>query len=190
MQTGRLFKITYILLERGAVTARELAERLEVTVRTVYRDVERLSAAGVPVYMERGRGGGLRLLGDFVLDKTVLTREEKDEILSSLAGLSAAGGGASDALKKLAALFGGHGADWIEVDFSGWGWSRDMKDLFELVRKAVLTRRALTFEYHGLRGESSVRAVEPLKLVFRGQSWYVYAWCRARKPTVFSSFRG
>ena len=185
MQISRLFKITYILLQRETVTARELAERFEVAMRTIYRDVELLSASGIPVYMERGRGGGLRLMDNFILDKTVLTREEKAEVLASLAALTATGREEADrALKKLASLFGDSGSDWIEVDFSGWSWSTDIKDRFALLKNAVLKRRVITFFYHGTRGEGA-RTAEPLRLVFRGQAWYVYAYCRGREDYRF-----
>ena len=186
MQNGRLFEIIYILLERGTVKARELAERFEVTVRTIYRDVELLSAAGIPVYMERGRYGGIRLLSDFVLDKTILTQAEKEEILSSLAGLSVTGQDeAGGALKKLASLFGETGSDWIEVDFSGWGWRQELKDRFALLKEAVIKRHVLSFEYYSLRSGSMTRIAEPLKLVFRGQAWYLYAYCRTREANRF-----
>jgi predicted DNA-binding transcriptional regulator YafY len=210
-----------LLLERGSVTARELAERFEVSPRTIYRDVENLSSAGIPVYMEKGRNGGIRLLPDFVLDKTVLTPAEKEEILSALQGLaaadlgataaSAAGGiGASTAvtasggigtagrigaagstLHKLAALFGTTGGSWIEVDFSGWSWGREAKESFELLKTAVLSHHVITFAYYSslsgkaAGGEKSIRFVEPLKLVFRGQSWYLYGWCRTRADGRF-----
>jgi predicted DNA-binding transcriptional regulator YafY len=181
VQISRLFEIVYLILEKGKVPARELAERFEVTTRTIYRDVESLSAAGIPVYMTKGRNGGLSLLPEFVLDKTVLTQREKDEILSALAGLSATGRDeTSGALNKLASLFGDTGYDWIEVDFSGWGWSQGLKDSFSLLKEAVLTRRVLSFDYFGSKGEKTSRSVEPLKLVFRGQSWYLYAYCRTR----------
>ena len=73
MQESRLFKIVYYLLEKGQATAHELAEKFEVSDRTIYRDIDALSAAGIPVYTEAGRTGGVRLLGSFVLDRTVLS---------------------------------------------------------------------------------------------------------------------
>jgi predicted DNA-binding transcriptional regulator YafY len=176
-----MFEIVYIILERGKISARELAERFEVTTRTIYRDVDSLSAAGIPVFMTKGRNGGLSLLSDFVLDKTVLTQSEKDEILSALAGLSATGRDEADgALSKLASLFGESGYNWIETDFSGWGWAQGLKDSFSMLKEAILARRLLTFDYFGSKGEKTNRVVEPLKLVFRGQSWYLYAYCRTR----------
>lgn len=181
MHISRLFEIVYIILEKGKVSARELAEHFEVTPRTIYRDVDNLSAAGIPVYMTKGRNGGVRLLPEFVLDKAVLTQREKEEVLSALAGLAATGRDEADgALKKLASLFGDLGHNWIEADFSGWGWTQGLKDSFSMLKEAIIARRVLSFDYFGNSGEKTNRYVEPLKLVFRGQSWYLYAYCRKR----------
>ena len=81
---ARLFQIVYLLMERDSMTAKELADKLEVSVRTINRDIEKLSEARIPIYATRGRGGGISLLSDFVLNKKVLTEEEKSSILSSI----------------------------------------------------------------------------------------------------------
>ena len=72
MQINRLFEIIYILLSKKSITAKELAERFEVSVRTIYRDIDTLSSAGIPIYASQGKGGGISLLDDYVLDKSVL----------------------------------------------------------------------------------------------------------------------
>ena len=89
MQINRLFEIVYILLEHQCMTAKELANRFEVSVRTIYRDIDVLSAAGIPIYMTRGKGGGISLLPNFILNKTVLTESEKTEVLSALHAVQA-----------------------------------------------------------------------------------------------------
>ena len=80
MQINRLFEMIYILLNKETMTAKAFAEHFEVSQRTIYRDVELLSAVGIPVYMTKGKGGGISLLPDFVLNKTVLTDREKADI--------------------------------------------------------------------------------------------------------------
>ena len=80
MQESRLFRIVYYLLDKGRATAPELAEHFEVSVRTIYRDIDTLSGAGIPIYAETGRNGGIYLMKGFVLDKAVLSDEEKQEI--------------------------------------------------------------------------------------------------------------
>ena len=84
MKINRLFEIIYLLIEKESITAKELAEKFEVSTRTIYRDVEILSSVGIPIYMTKGRGGGISLLPNYILDKTVLTDKERENILSSL----------------------------------------------------------------------------------------------------------
>ena len=91
MQESRLFKIVYHLLNNGHATAPELAKKLEVSVRTIYRDIEALSEAGIPVYAESGRSGGIYLLSDFVLGKVMLSEREKRELLAALQSLTVTG---------------------------------------------------------------------------------------------------
>ncbi|ABR49936.1 Helix-turn-helix, type 11 domain protein [Alkaliphilus metalliredigens QYMF] len=85
----RLFEIVYILLSKGRVTAKELSERFEVSQRTIYRDLESLSIAGIPVYTEKGRRGGISLLPEFTLNRSLLTEQEQEEIISALQALEA-----------------------------------------------------------------------------------------------------
>ena len=96
MQINRLFEIIYILLDKKTVTSKELAELFEVSSRTIYRDIETLSSAGIPVYMSKGKGGGISLLPGFVLNKAVITDEEKEDILSSLKAVNAVNLGKTD----------------------------------------------------------------------------------------------
>lgn len=180
MQIGRLFEIVYLLLDRGSVTAGELAERFEVSVRTIHRDVEALSQAGIPVYTVRGSGGGIRLMENFVLNKLVLSQEERKGVLDALQGLRAVNvEGASQALDKLSALLGA-GDDWIEVDFSAWFTGDPVSERFQTLKDAILSGRTVAFQYTGVGGGASERTVEPVKLVFRGRDWYLLAWCRKR----------
>ena len=94
MKNSRLFEILYLLVEKRAVTAGELARRLEVSERTIYRDVDALSAAGIPVFTQKGQGGGIRLMDQFVLDKALLSQAQQDEILFALQAVLATGGAA------------------------------------------------------------------------------------------------
>ncbi len=181
MQITRLFEIVYILLDKKTATAKELSERFEVSSRTIYRDVETLSAAGIPVYMSKGKGGGISLLPDFVLNKTVLTDGEKQNILSSLQAVNAVNlSGTDTALHKLSTLFGGANADWIEVDFSSWANSKEETERFNGIKAAILNRRVLSFRYSGADGRRTLREVEPLKLCFKSSAWYLYGYCRFR----------
>ncbi len=186
MQINRLFEIVYLLLDKKQMTAKELAEHFEVSARTVYRDVETLSAAGIPIYMAKGKGGGISLLPDFVLNKAVITEEERADILSSLKAVQAVSVTESGtALNKLGSLFGAQEADWIEVDFGLWGDGEKESVLFELIKSAILEKKVVRFAYAATGREMKERVVEPLKLVFKASNWYLYAYCRLREDYRF-----
>ena len=121
MKNDRLFQMLYILLEKGTVTAPELASRLEISVRTVYRDVEALSMAGVPVFASVGKGGGISLMPGYTFNKALLSDEEQNQILFGIQSLQAADQQVSSLLSKLGGVFKKQNTNWIEVDFSRWG---------------------------------------------------------------------
>jgi predicted DNA-binding transcriptional regulator YafY len=190
MQINRLFEIVYILLERSTVTAKELAGRFEVSQRTIYRDVETLSQTGIPIYMSKGKGGGISLLPEFVLNKAVLTEEEKRDILSSMRAVSALSLSADgSALQKLQSLLGKKNCDWIEVDFSSWGHFGNDAETFEMIKTAIIDKRVLSFLYASGKAEKLPREVYPLKLLFKGAAWYMYAYCTLRKDYRFFKLR-
>jgi predicted DNA-binding transcriptional regulator YafY len=182
MQNGRLFEMVYLLLERGAMTASELAEHFEVSVRTIYRDVDLLSGAGVPVYASRGKGGGIRLMEGYVLDRSLLTPGQQDEILFALQSLQATHAlQAEELLSQLRGLFCRGQEEWIEVDFSPWGDLCEEREKFNLLKTAILERRPVAFDYHNNIGEKSERQVEPMKLCYKSGGWYLQGFCRLRQ---------
>ncbi|MBC2725277.1 YafY family protein [Desulfosporosinus sp.] len=190
MQINRLFEIVYILLDKKAVTAKELAERFEVSTRTIYRDIETLSSSGIPVYMSKGKGGGISLLPDFVLNKAVITDEERDDILSSLKAVKAVNLSKTDtALKKLSSLFGESNKDWIEVDFSSWSNAQNETVTFNTLKSVILGKRIVSFAYASAKGQQTAREVEPLKLCFKSGAWYLYGYCKSRCDFRFFKLR-
>lgn len=181
MQSQRLFEIVYLLMERSPRPAGELAQRLEVSERTVRRDIEALSAAGVPVFMTRGKGGGVHLMEGYVLDRSLMTDAEQSEILAALAALRQTGAADDEALtERVARLFRREGVDWLDIDFSFWGAPVEYRRAFDLVKRAILDRQPLSFEYRDAADRTSRRTVEPAKLLYKERSWYVRAWCRER----------
>lgn len=182
MQESRLFKIIYYLLDKGSATAPELAERFEVSTRTIYRDIESLSSAGIPVYAETGRNGGIRLLSNFVLEHAVLSEQEKQEILSALRGLAAVSGESrKDTLEKISGLLHTHAVNWLEVDFSRWGEKPQDNLKFETFKTAAIHNRCVKIYYASSYGKSIKRIVEPLKLFYKSKDWYVKAYCRLQQ---------
>lgn len=189
MQINRLFEMVYLLLNQKSMTAGELAAHFEVSSRTIYRDVELLSSAGIPIYMTKGKGGGISLLPDFVLNKAVLTDAEKSDILSALHAVEAVNlEQANTAVQKLSSLFGKTNADWIEVDFSDWANAEEEAKLFGQLKTAILAKEKVAFAYYSSEGDMR-RTVEPLKLCFKGQSWYLYAFCTVRQDYRFFKLR-
>lgn len=182
MQESRLFKILYHLLDKGQATAPELAERFEVSVRTIYRDIDALSGAGIPVYTEAGRNGGIHLLNDFVLDKAVLSEAEKQEILAALQSIHITRNmDGSRTLQKLSALFQLHSENWLEVDFSRWGNPGYDHETFELLKSAVIRHRNVKLRYAGSYEEIRERTVQPYKLVYKAKAWYLQAFCTEKQ---------
>lgn len=176
---NRLFEITYLLVENGQMTAAELAQRFEVSTRTIYRDIDTLSGAGIPVYAGKGRGGGIGLLPGFVLDRSLLSKVEQQHIMAGLHSLDAINvPDVKPALEKLAAMFGRTSISWLEVDFSQWGAPPLRSVAFNVLREAILSRRVVHFSYYSSKGERLGRLVEPLKILFKGQGWYLYGYCR------------
>lgn len=191
MQISRLFQMVHILLEQGRVTAPELAERFEVSVRTIYRDVDVLSQAGIPIYTLQGKGGGISVSDQFVLNKSLLTDQEQNEILFSLQSLSAARLPDSDkVLLKLSSLFRKNSANWIEVDFSPWGSGQQQKELYALLKQAILEHKIISFVYLNAAGEQENRSAAPMKLLFKDRAWYVEAYSIEKEaPRTFKITR-
>lgn len=186
---NRLLGMIYILMRQGTVTAAELAERFEVSVRTIYRDMDTLSAAGIPVYAKKGKNGGICLTEQFVLNKMLLTKDEQQEILSGLVSLRETKAEAGEnILQKLGEFFRTDPVDWLAIDLSDWSGSR--VQLYENIKNAILSRRLLQFDYYGKNGQMRRRTVEPVKLLFKEYTWYLKAYCRERKDwRLFKLFR-
>lgn len=186
---NRLLGIIYILMKQGTVTASELAGRFEVSIRTIYRDLDTLSAAGIPVYAKKGKNGGISLTEQFVLNKMLITKEEQQEILSALVSLKEIGVQAEqNTLQKLGEFFKTDPVDWIAIDLSDWSGSR--KQLYEDLKNAILTHKLISFDYYGQNGRMTKRVVEPMQLLFKEYTWYLRAFCRERQaPRLFKLFR-
>ncbi|WP_167958743.1 helix-turn-helix transcriptional regulator [Anaerosporobacter faecicola] len=177
---NRLFEILYILLQKRCVTAKELAERFEVSIRTIYRDVDALSMAGVPVYTKKGRYGGIYLLDHFVFDKSLVSKKEQRDILAALESMAEVDKGSTDAIvDKLSSIFQIGQPRWLAMDFSDW--SNQRQELYGNLKEAIIYHKRVRFQYYNRLGEITERVVEPLQLWFKDYTWYLKAYCVIKK---------
>lgn len=185
MRASRLLSILMLLQLRERLTAEVLAEEFEVSVRTIYRDIDKLAEAGVPVYADRGPGGGFRLVDGYRTRLTGLASDEAEALfMIGLPGPAAALGmglAASNAGRKMLASLprsSGDVAGRMSARFhlDPVDWYRDDEPLQQLpaIARAVLDQRVLTMTYDSWRGVRE-RQVEPLGLVLKAGAWYLVA---------------
>jgi len=180
MSDSRLFKILYYLLKNGTTPVKELAEIFEVSTRTIHRDIDSLSSAGIPICTSRGRHGGVYIMNNFILDKSVFSAEEKDQILTAINDFSfILDEDTNDLLNKLSAIFNTNARNWIEVDLSNWRYNKPSQDIFNSIKFAILDKKIISFEYYS-KGNSTYRKIEPIKLLFKSYNWYIYGFCLFR----------
>lgn len=189
MKINRLLETTIILLNKGTATAKELADRFGVSARTIYRDIDILSSAGVPVFTNKGNGGGISLLEGYSLNKTLVSEHESESLMLALKTLQAAKYPEIDTvLDKIGAMFkNAESTDWVHIDFSPWSSSPNEYNKFIDIKKAILERKAISFDYVNTEGNRSLRRIEPMRLIFKGQAWYLWGYCKTRED--FRTFR-
>ena len=179
---NRLFEIVYILMRKRKVTAKELADKFEVSTRTIYRDIETLSRANIPIYASKGKEGGIGLLDEYVLNKAILSEEEQNQILFALQGMEKVSGQEEKhILEKLSTLFNKQVNDWIKIDFSNWEEYSMKEERFDRIKSAILNKNKIEFTYYNSNGEESRRMVEPLQIWFKDKSWYLISYCRLKE---------
>lgn len=186
MRESRLFRIVYYLLQNGKATAPELAQKFEVSIRTIYRDIDSISSAGIPIYATQGKGGGISILNDYTLDKSLFSEQEQEQMLIALQGMVATTEeNSNELLTKLSGLFQINSTNWIEVDFSDWAHRTPQQDTFNIIKEAIFQKRVISFCYFSGKGNKEKRNVRPIRLVFKSKSWYLYSFCLLRNDYRF-----
>ena len=186
MKENRYFQMIYLLLDKGQMTAPELADYFEVSIRTIYRDIDILSAAGIPIYATQGKGGGIAIQDSYVLKKSLLSEQEQKQILMTLQGIRVLEDEQINMLlSKLSGVFQRQQGNWLEIDFSTWTKSGAGKHNFQLLQSAIWKSRIVSFSYYSGKGEQTKRIIEPHKLVFKTSDWYLYGYCTLRKDFRF-----
>lgn len=181
MKVDRLIGIITLLLQRGKVTAPELADRFEVSRRTISRDIETLCQAGIPIVTTQGYGGGISIAEGYKTDSFIFTQDELQTICSGLKGI--------DSISKtsyletmLDKLSDKHNRilvqDFIIIDLASH-YRTSLVEKIEMIKEAIINRYTVTFHYYYGKGEGK-RRIEPYHLVFKWSSWYVFGFCLDR----------
>lgn len=183
MKLDRLIGVLSVLLQKESVTAPELAERFEVSRRTIGRDIEDLCKAGIPIVTTQGVGGGIRIMDGFSMDKTLLTSKDMQMIMAGLRSLDSISGSQyySQLMEKIKVGSSEFvsGNDSILIDLSTW-YKDSLTPKIGLIQDAIELKKTIQFRYYSPKNEME-REIEPYYLIFKWTNWYVYGWCTLRQ---------
>lgn len=189
MKIDRLVSIIMILLDKERIGAKELADMFEVSTRTIYRDIDAINMAGIPVRGASGVGGGFEIMPQYKVDKKVFSTDDLSTILMGLSGLSNImhGDELINALTKVKSFIPAERAKDIElkanqifIDLSPWMGNRNTQPYLEMIKTALQESRILSFDYTNRYGNRTARKAEPYQLVLKGSQWYLQGYCHTR----------
>lgn len=196
MKVDRLVSIIMILLDKKRIGAQELADMFEVSPRTIYRDIDAINMAGIPVRSTSGVGGGFEIMQEYKVDKKFFSADDLSALLMGLSSLSSVirGNELVHALAKVKSFIPADRAKEIElkvnqicIDLSPWMSNSNIQLYLEMIQSALQENRLLTFEYIAHHGNETARTVEPYQLVLKGNHWYLQGYCCKRND--FRLFR-
>lgn len=196
MKVDRLVSIIMILLDKKRVSAQELADTFEVTKRTIYRDIDAICMAGIPVSAISGVGGGFEIMSSYKVDKNVFSSTELTALLMGLSGLSNLVHGKElvHALSKVKTFIPADKAKEIEVkssqiliDMDPWVNNTNIISLVETIQVAMQENHIISFIYSDIRGNKTERKTEPYQLILKNRNWYFYGYCLSNED--FRLFR-
>ena len=185
-------------MNRDKVTARELADYFEVSVRTIYRDLETINQAGIPIIAFQGSQGGYGIMDNYKIDKQILNSNEMNSIVVALKGLDKTVDkrDIKNIIEKIKVLIPDLEENKIakkkkyHIDYTPWGVTSREKEKLDVIEEAIDDNQLISFSYMNLQGIKTKRKVEPMTLVLRGSSWYLYGYCRLREDyRLFKSYR-
>ena len=189
MKVDRLVSIIMILLEKKRVSAQKLADTFEVSPRTIYRDIDTISMAGIPIRSTSGVGGGFEIMPDYKVDKKVFSADDLSALLMGLSNLYniVRGDELIHALAKVKSFIPADRAKDIElkvnqicIDLSPWVSNRNTQSYLEIIKTALQENRAISFSYIDRHGKKTTRTVEPYQLVLKSNHWYFQGYCYSR----------
>jgi predicted DNA-binding transcriptional regulator YafY len=188
MKTERLLSIIILLLQRKRVTAKELAEQLEVSVRTIYRDIDSINLAGIPVVSHQGMDGGYEILSSFMLQNQALNVNDRKLLLSTLKGITSLFDDSK--MEQVMESIGNSERRKSEsdtlpivIDFSPWGLPNQHTKLLTTIKKAIEHRREIDFLYIDGNGSETQRQIQPSTIIVKAGIPYVYGYCLHREAT-------
>jgi predicted DNA-binding transcriptional regulator YafY len=189
MRIDRMLAITVILLNRDRISARELADRFEVSIRTIYRDVDAIGMAGIPITSYAGKQGGFKIIDSFKLDRQLLTMKDMLTMLSALKGINATleNEELNSAIDKITCLIPDDKTSLLEdhlqhisIDILPWGTQKKQQKFVKQIHNSVIENNIIEFRYENTKGEIRERKVEPMTLIFKGYAWYLFSFCLYR----------
>ncbi len=196
MKIDRLVSIIMVLLDKKRIGAQALAQMFEVSLRTIYRDVETINMAGIPIRSTPGVGGGFEIMEEYKLEKKVFSSSDLSAILMGLSSLSniVRGDEVVQALAKVKSFIPAEKAqdisakaNQIYIDLSPWLGNRNVQPYLEIVKTALQQNKLLTFDYVDRHGTRTTRTAEPYQLVLKNSHWYWQGYCHIRRD--FRLFR-
>ncbi|MDD3902840.1 MAG: YafY family protein [Sphaerochaeta sp.] len=189
MKIDRLVSIIMILLDTKIIGAQELADRFEVSPRTIYRDIDTINMAGIPVRSTSGVGGGFEIMQEYKVDKKVFSTADLSAILMGLSSLSSMvrGDELVNALAKVRSFIPADRAKDIElhanqicIDLRPWMGNRNIQPYLEIIKTAMQENKLLSFIYTDHHGNTTTRKAEPYQLVLKNSHWYWQGYCHTR----------
>ncbi|MBH5319605.1 YafY family transcriptional regulator [Paenibacillus sp. GSMTC-2017] len=196
MKIDRLLAMTVLLLNRGRVSAKELAERFEVSTKTIYRDMDTLGQSGIPIIAHQGTAGGFEIMEQYTMSRQYLTLHEIEAVVAAVKGINTVmdDGVFASLLEKVKAQLNKVDQTTMEqqgtgivFDFNPWGQGSTARDKVNRLRGAVENASLVTIEYLNMNGTESKRVVEPVVLILKANVWYLHAYCTLRED--FRVFR-
>ncbi|SHE50210.1 Predicted DNA-binding transcriptional regulator YafY, contains an HTH and WYL domains [Seinonella peptonophila] len=196
MKIDRLLAIIILLLNHQKMTGKELSERFEVSLRTIYRDIEAINQAGIPIISYAGKNGGFEIMEHYKLDRQQLSLKEMISMMTALQGFHTMLG--DDTVKllieKIQSLIDKDKqtqlkkhSEQINIDFNPWRINDGAQEKLQQLRLAIDNKQQIQFMYTNLQGQDRFRTVEPFAVVLKGFAWYVYGYCTQQKD--FRIFR-
>lgn len=199
MKLERLLSIVMLLMNRRMVRAKELADLFEVSIRTIYRDIDAINQAGIPILTSQGANGGISLMEGYRMDHKLLTNHDLAAIVTALQSISTSYGdkGNQLLLEKISSFVpAAHSEEFnlrtkqFIVDFTSWGDQTHLEEKIVQLKQAIEQLLPVSFTYCSASGDVTQRMVEPYTLVLKKDSWYLYAYCRTREQfRLFKLFR-